>query len=72
MFSQMMASTPVKKESSLAMMPGESLNASEMSDPHISPIKQTQAERENYHDSLQPLSAKNQQQARVSSKQGSP
>ena len=56
----MMASTPVKKEPSLAMMPGESLDAAAMMEADMSAIKSSPRSAAEIHDNLQPLSSKNQ------------
>lgn len=63
----MMASTPVKREPSLAMMPGESLDGSAVAHPDVSVIKTSPRSAAEIHDNLQPLSSKNQPQSRVSS-----
>ena len=56
----MMASTPVKQEPSLAMMPGESLDAAAMMEADMSAIKSSPRSAAEIHDNLQPLSSKNQ------------
>ena len=56
----MMASIPVKKEPSLAMMPGESLDAAAMMEADMSVIKSSPRSAAEIHDNLQPLSSKNQ------------
>ena len=56
----MMASIHVKKEPSLAMMPGESLDATAMMEADMSVIKSSPRSAAEIHDNLQPLSSKNQ------------